>query len=123
MPNCAIKADLKGATEVNTSHLGSKSNLAKLITEVDKIDIDKLKTVPVDSYKLINVVNNDVVKKTVYDKLVPKVNAIDVSGFVLKTQYDTDKSNLEKKTNGANNKFSNIKGIVKKRIMMLKSLK
>ena len=32
-----------------------------------------------------------------YDKLVAKVNNIDVSRFILKAKYDTDKSNLEKK--------------------------
>ena len=32
-----------------------------------------------------------------YDKLGAKVNNIDTSGFVLKTNYDTDKSDLEKK--------------------------
>ena len=40
---------------------------------------------------------NDVVRKTVYDKLVAKVNDIDISGFVLKTKYDTDKSESERK--------------------------
>ena len=34
---------------------------------------------------------------TVDDKLVEKVNNIDTTGFVLKTTYDTDKSDLEKK--------------------------
>ena len=43
------------------------------------------------------VVKNEVVKKTVYDKLVTKVNNIDTSGFVLKTKCDTDKTELEKK--------------------------
>ena len=52
--------------------------------------------VPVDLSKLRDVVKNDVVKKYVYDKLVTKVNNIDTSGFVLKTKYDTDKSELEK---------------------------
>ena len=47
--------------------------------------------------KLSNVVKNDVVKKTVYDKLVAKVNKIDTSGFILKGKYDTNKSELEKK--------------------------
>ena len=47
--------------------------------------------------KLSDVVKNDVVKKTVYDKLVAKVNSIDTSGFVLKTKYDTDKSEIENK--------------------------
>ena len=47
--------------------------MANLKTEVDKVDIDKLATVPVDLSKLGNVVKNDFVKKTVYDKLVAKV--------------------------------------------------
>ena len=64
---------------------------------MDKIDVGKLKTVPVDLSKLSNVVNNDVAKKTVYDKLVAKVSNIDTSRFLLKTRYDTDKSDLEKK--------------------------
>ena len=36
-------------------------------------------------------------KKIIYDKLVTKVNNIDTSGFVLKTKYDADKSEIEKK--------------------------
>ena len=51
--------------------------------------------VPIDVTKLTDVVKNDVVKKTVYDKLVAKVNCIDTSGLVLKTRYDTDKSEIE----------------------------
>ena len=43
------------------------------------------------------VVKNDVVKKTVYDKLIPKVNNIDTSDFVLKTKYIADTTELEKK--------------------------
>ena len=50
-------------------------------------------SVPVDLSKL-----SDVVKKNVYDKLVTKVNNIDTSRFVLKSKYDTDKSDLENKT-------------------------
>ena len=71
--------------------------MANLKTEVDKLDIDKLVPVPVDLSKLSDVVKNDVVKKNVYDKLVPKVNNIDTSGLVLKTKYDTDKSEFENK--------------------------
>ena len=74
-----------------------KANVANLKTEVDKLDIDKLAPVPVDLSKLSDVVKNDVVKKTVYDKLVAKVNNIDTSDFVLKTNYNTDKTELEKK--------------------------
>ena len=48
-------------------------------------------SVPFDLNKLSDVVKNDVVKKTVYDKLAAKVNSIDTSEFVLKTKYDTNK--------------------------------
>ena len=74
-----------------------KTNLASLKTEVDKLDIDKLAPVPVDLSELSDVVNNDAVKKAVYHKLVAKVNNIDTSDFVLKTKYQTDKTELEKK--------------------------
>ena len=53
--------------------------------------------VPVDLSKLSDVVKNDVVKKTVCDKLVAKVNNIDTSDFILKTKHQTDKTELEKK--------------------------
>ena len=49
--------------------------------KVDKIDVDKLKTVPVDLNKLSNVVNNEIIKKSVYDKLFAKANNIDTRGF------------------------------------------
>ena len=69
----------------DTSKLALKSNLATLKSEIDKIDVDRQKTVPKDFSKLSNVVDNDVVTKTVYDKLVAKVNTIDTTEFVLKT--------------------------------------
>ena len=90
--------------------------MASLKTEVDKLDIDKLVPVPVDLSKLSDVVKNDVVKKTVYDKLVAKVNNIDTSGFVLKTKYDTDKSELEKT-------FLILVVLLKRQFIILKSLK
>ena len=58
--------------------------MANLKTEVDKLDIAKLAPVPVDLSKLSDVVKYNVLKKTVYDKLVAKVNNIDTSGFILK---------------------------------------
>ena len=61
------------------------------------LDIDKLAPVPVDLSKLSDVVKNNNVKKIVYDKLVAKVDIIDTSDFVLKTKYNTDKTELEKK--------------------------
>ena len=54
--------------------------------------------------KLSDVAKNDVVKKTVCDKLPAKVNKIDISGFVLKTKYDTGKLDLEKKISDADKK-------------------
>ena len=63
--------------------------------------------VPNDLVKLSNVVKNDVVKKTVYDKLVAKVNNIDITGFLLKNAYDTDKSDLEKKISDADKIITN----------------
>ena len=69
--------------------------------------------VPVDLSKLSDVVKNDVVKKDVYDKLVAKVDNIDTSGFVLKTKYHTDKSELEKK-------FLILAVLLKRLIIMLK---
>ena len=95
MSNYATKTDIKNISHVDTSSFALKSNLASLKTEVDKLDIDKLVPVPVDLSKLSDVVKNDVVKKTVYDKLVAKVNSIDTRTFVLKTKYDTDKSEIE----------------------------
>ena len=85
LSNYATKTDIKNIAHVDTSSFGLKTNLASLKTEVDKLDIEKLVPVPVDLSKLSNVVKNDVLKKTEYDKLVAQVNSIDASGFVLKT--------------------------------------
>ena len=71
--------------------------MPSLKTEGYKLDIHKLTPVPVVLSKLSDVVKNDVVKKTEYDKLVAKVDNIDTTRFVLKTTYVTDKSDLEKK--------------------------
>ena len=84
LSNYATKTDIKNISHIDTSSFALKTNLANLKTEVDKLDIDKLVPVPVDLSKLSDVVKNDVVKKTVYDQLVAKVNSIDTSAFVLK---------------------------------------
>ena len=73
-------------THVDTS-FAPEINLANSKTEVDKLNIDNLAPVPVNLSKLSDVVKNDVIKKSVYDKLVPNVNNIDTSDFVLKTKY------------------------------------
>ena len=97
LSNYATKTDLKNLTHADTSSFALKTNLGSLKTEIDKLDIDKLAPVPVDLSKLSDVVRNDVVKKGVYDKLTEKVNNIDTREFVLKTKYQTDKTELEKK--------------------------
>ena len=73
LSNYSTKADFKNATGIDTSKLAAKSDLASLKSQVDKIDIDKLKPVPIDLSKLRNKVKNEVVKKTANDKLVTKV--------------------------------------------------
>ena len=83
LSNYATKTDIENISHVDTSSFALKTNLVSLITEVDKLDIDKLVPVPVELIKLSDVVKNDVVKKTLHDKLVTKVNSIDTSGFAL----------------------------------------
>ena len=97
LSNYGTKTDLTNIPHVDTSSFALKTNLAGLKTEIDKLDIDKLAPDPVDLSKLGDVVKNDVVKKAVYEKLAAKVNNIDTSAFVLKTKYQTDKADLEKK--------------------------
>ena len=101
------KTDIKSILDIDTSSFALKSNLARLKTEVDKLDTNKLVPVPVDLSKQSDAVKKDVAKKTAYDKLVAKVNSTDTSRFVLKTKCYTDKSEIEKK-------IPDISGLVKK---------
>ena len=96
LSNHATKEDISNISHIDTSSFALKTSLSSLKTKGDKVDIDKLVPVPVDLSTLSNVVKN-VFENNVYDKLVVKVNSIDTSGFVLKTKYDTDKSELENK--------------------------
>ena len=114
LSNYVTKSDLKGATGIDTSNFALKSNLAGLTTEVDKLDIDKVLPLPVDLSKLRDLVKIDVAKKTVYDNLIVEVNNTDISGFVLKTKYDTDKSDIEKNFSDADKKFLILADLLKK---------
>ena len=79
LSNCATKTDIKTISHVDTSTFALKTNLANLKTEVDKLDIEQIVPVPFDLSKLSDVVKNDVVKKTVYDKFSAKVNNIELA--------------------------------------------
>ena len=118
LSNYATKKDINDITHVDVSGFASKTNLAALKTEVEKIDADKLKTVPVDLAKLSNVVKNEVVKKTDYNAKVTniesqiagvtknildnlgditKLKTVDTSNFVLKIKLASDVTTLENK--------------------------
>ena len=120
LSNYATKDDVKNITHVGVSSYATKTNLAALKTEVDKIDPDQLKTAPADLAKLSNAIENDLVKKTVYstkvtsieaqiagltknavDNLagITKLKAIDTNSFVLKTKLASDVTTLENKIN------------------------
>ena len=97
LANYATKTDLKNITHVDVRSFASKTNLAALKTEVDKIDADKLKTTPTDLAKLTNAVEHDVVKKTqiagltknTVDNLadITKLKEIDTNSFVTRTKF------------------------------------
>ena len=112
LSNYATKTGLKNVTHVDVSSFASKTNLASLKTEVDKIDVDKSKTVPVHLAKLSNVVKNDVVKKIEYNKLVGKVDNIDTTNFVSKTKYEKDGSDFEDKISKVVKKIPDIRDLV-----------
>ena len=84
LANYATKTDLKSITHVDVSSFASKTNLVALKTEVDKIDADKLKTTPTDLAKLINAVEDDVVKKNDYNQKVTNIEA-QIAGFTKNT--------------------------------------
>ena len=134
LDNYATKTDLKNITHVDVSSFASKTNLAALNTEVDKIDADKLKTTPADLAKLTNVVEHDVVKKTDYNTKVTsieaqiagltkntvdnlanitKLKAIDTNSFVTRTKFSADTNGLDDKIDGVERKIPDISGLAK----------
>ena len=135
LANYATKDDVKNITHVDVSSFASKTNVAALKTEVDKIDADKLKTVPVDFAKLTKAVENDFVNKTDYNAKVTniesqisgvtkntldnlgdttKLKAVDSSNFVLKTKLAFDVTALENKIDTVDKKIPDISGLATK---------
>ena len=125
MANYATKSDLKNITHVDVSSFASKTNLAALKTEVDKIDADKLKTAPTDLAKLTNAIENDIVKKTDYNTKVTsieaqiagltkntvdnladitKLKAIATNSFVNKTKFSADINTVDDKIDNVEKK-------------------
>ena len=118
LSNYATKDNLKDITHVDTSSFASKTNLATLKTEIDKIDTDKLKTVPDDLAKLSNVVKNDVVKTTEYSSLKTKVDNIDTSNFVSRTKYEKDGSDFEDKIDKIDKKIPDITNLATSQVLL-----
>ena len=135
LTNYATKTDLKNITHADVTSFASKTNLAALKTEVNKIDVDKLKTAPIDLAKLTNAVENDLVKKTDYNAKVTniesqiagvtkntldnlgdiiKLKAIDTNSFVLKTKLASDVTTLENKIDTVDKKIPDISGLATK---------
>ena len=135
LSNYATKNGVKNITHVDVSSFASKTNLAALKTEVDKIDADKLKTAPADLAKLTNAIENDVVKKTDYSTKVTSIEAqiagltkntvdnladitklkvIDTNSFVLKTKLASDVTTLENKIDNVDKKIPDISGLATK---------
>ena len=135
LSNYATNKDINDITHVDVSGFASKTNLAALKTEVDKIDADELKTVPVSLAKLSNVLKNEVVKKTDYNAKVTniegqiagvtkntldnlgditKLKAVATSNFVLKTKLASDVTTLENKIDAVDKKMPDISGLATK---------
>ena len=132
LANYTTKTDLKNITHVDVSGFASKTNLAALKTEVDKIDPDKLKAIPTDLTKLTNAVEHDVVRKTDYnikvtsiesqiagltkhtvDNLadITKLKAIDTNSFVTRTKFSADTNALDDKIDGVEKQIPDISGL------------
>ena len=125
LSNYVTKTDVKNITHVDTSSFALKTNLANLKIEVDKLDIDKLKSLPnnlnnlkteVDkldidklgsvTIDLSNVVKNDVVKKTEYNSKIKSIEdkVADINNLATKTIFN-------KKINKVKNEIPSISGL------------
>ena len=104
LTNYATKIDLQNITHTDVSSFASKTNLAALKTEVDKIDTYKLKTVPDDLAKLSNVVKNEVVKKTDFS----------ADDYVKKTKFNGDINSVDDKIDKVEKKIPDVSGLATK---------
>ena len=100
LTNYATKTDLKNITHTDVYSFASKTNLAALKTEVDKIDVDKLKTIE----QLSNVVKNEVVKKTDFS----------ADNYVTRTKFSTDTNALDDKIDKVDKKNPDVSNLATK---------
>ena len=105
LTNYTTKTDLKTITHTDVSSFASKTNLSALKTKVDKIDFDKLKTVPDDLAKLSNVVKNEVVKKTDFS----------ADDYVKKTKFSGDINSLDDKIDKVEKKIPDVSSLETKK--------
>ena len=85
-----------------------------LKTNVDDLDVGKLKTIPIYLKKISDVVDNDVLKNTKFNLLKTKVNSLekkisDATTLIHVNQYNTDKQNLEKNLGNVDKKNTDYK--------------
>ena len=104
LTNYATKTDLKNITHTDVSSFASKTNLAALKTKVDKLDTDKLKTVPDDLTKLTNVVKNEIIKKTYFI----------ANDYVNKTKFSADTNALDDKIDKVDKKIPDVSNLASK---------
>ena len=118
MASYATKDDVKDITHVDVSSFARKTNLAALKTEVDKVDADKLKTVPTDYNTKVTSIENKIagVTKNTLDNLadITKLKAVDTSNFVTKTIFTADTNTLENKLDDVEKKNPDISGLATK---------
>ena len=122
LSNYAAKTDIKNISHTNTSSFALKSNLASLKTEVDKLDINKLKSlptnlsylkgkvdqldidklapIPIDLSKLSNAVKNEVFKKTEYNVKIKNIEEKipDITNLATKTILNTKINEVKTET-------------------------
>ena len=105
LTNYATKTGLKNIIHTDVSSFASKTNLSALKTEVDKIDADKLKTVPDDLAKLSNVVQNEVAKKTDFS----------ADDYIKKTKFSGDINSLDDKIDKVEKKIPDVSSLKTKK--------
>ena len=95
LTNYATKTDLKNITHVDVSSSASKTNLAALKTEVDKIDVDKLKTTPTDLDRLrLNAYLQTSTFNSKFTEVESKIKDADIIAKSANTKVNTIRSNL-----------------------------